>query len=131
MIDITALYLGVIQPPGPFASVTVTDPASGQSVPDQAAQLDTAADRTVLPERIVNQLGLVPVRHIALVGFGGVPALFPVFPVTLVLPTLTPISVEVTAQADEPWILLGRDVLNRYKVLLDGPNSRLTITEGP
>jgi len=34
---------------------------------------------------------------------------------------------EVLAHADEPWILLGRDVLNAHRLLLDGPSLTLEI----
>jgi hypothetical protein len=35
-------------------------------------------------------------------------------------------TVEVLA-ADEPYVLLGRDILNRYRVVLDGPKQKLEI----
>jgi hypothetical protein len=35
---------------------------------------------------------------------------------------LTPITVEAFASREEPHVLLGRDVLNHFRVLLDGPN---------
>ena len=36
-----------------------------------------------------------------------------------------PVSV---AAADEPFVLLGVDVLNHYRILLDGPNLSIEIT---
>ena len=120
-----------VLPPAPFASVSVRTPDGAAAVTNLPAQVDTAADRTVLPQSVVDGLALVPIRQIQLIGFGVVPASFPVYLVTLALPTFAPISVEVTAAAGEPWVLLGRDVLNRYAVTLDGPNLRLTISEGP
>jgi hypothetical protein len=34
---------------------------------------------------------------------------------------LEPVAVEVLASRDEPYVLLGRDVLNARRVVLDGP----------
>jgi predicted aspartyl protease len=130
MSSITTKYLNALNPPAPFASVTVSVPDGSASVPDCAAQIDSAADWTVLPQRIVEQLGLEPVRAIELLGFAGTVTTLPVYLVKLALTSFQSVEVEVTAQADEPWILLGRSVLNRYKVTLDGPSQRLTI-DGP
>lgn len=33
----------------------------------------------------------------------------------------------VVAHAGEQWVLLGRDVLNSYRVLLNGPNAVLEL----
>jgi hypothetical protein len=38
-----------------------------------------------------------------------------------------PMTVEVLAHPAEPFILLGRDVLNHYRILLDGPKLALEI----
>ncbi len=35
--------------------------------------------------------------------------------------------IKVLASAEEPYILLGRDVLNRFRITLDGPNLVLEI----
>jgi hypothetical protein len=33
----------------------------------------------------------------------------------------------VVASSGEPWVLLGRDVLNAHRLLLDGPHLTLEI----
>lgn len=40
---------------------------------------------------------------------------------------LTPHVVKVLASADEPYVLVGRDVLNHFRVTLDGPNLVLDV----
>ena len=129
MTVITAQYKNFVSPPGPFTLVTVGDPSGTQVIPDQVAQVDSAADRTVLPQSCVDRLGLAPIRHIQLAGFGGTPHSYPVFLVLLALPNFSAITLEVVAHPDEPWVLLGRDVMNRYKVLLDGPSLEVSILE--
>lgn len=130
MSAISTRYLSAIHPPGPFAVVTVQSPDGSLSVPDCAAQIDSAADRTVIPQSVIDRLGIMPVRQIPLLGFGGVPTTYSVYEVRVVLPTFMPVTVEAVGEANEPWVLLGRDVLNGYKITLDGPSLKLTI-EGP
>jgi hypothetical protein len=49
------------------------------------------------------------------------------FLVQLGLRQSTPRVIRVVASRDEPYVLLGRDVLNGYRLLLDGPRLRLEI----
>jgi len=37
------------------------------------------------------------------------------------------VTIEVLANRDEPYVLLGRDVLNRHRIVLDGPQLLLDI----
>jgi predicted aspartyl protease len=129
MTAIATRYQHFLSPAAPFAIVAVEDLSGSAQVANCPAHIDTAADWTVLPQSVVDQLGIVPNRTIQLMGFGGVPANYPVFEVRLTLPTFKPIVLEVTAHKDEHWVLLGRDVLNRYKTTLDGPGQMLTIEE--
>jgi hypothetical protein len=91
------------------------------------AQIDTAADRTVIPGGLVARLGLVPLDELPVAGFGGQVLLVPTYLVELAIRTLLPQSIEVLAHAEEPFVLLGRDVLNRHRLLLDGPGQTLEI----
>lgn len=129
MNSIKTTYLSAVSPPGPFVSVGVAKRDGSAVVPNCGAQVDTAADWTVLPQPLADRLGLTPTREVELTGFGGIPSRCPVFEVWVMFPTFQPVLIEVTAKANEPWILLGRDVLNRYQILLDGPALQVTITE--
>jgi predicted aspartyl protease len=129
MSSIKTAYLSAVAPPGPFASVGLASRDGSAVIANCAAQIDTAADRTVVPRRFIEQLGAAPIREVELVGFGGAPVTSAVFEVWLMLPTFQPVLLEVTTDANEPWILLGRDYLNRYKILLDGPSLQVVIEE--
>ncbi len=94
---------------------------------DIPAQLDTAADRTLVPLPILETLGLKPIDDILIGGVGGNEETMPVFAVSLAMFTLPTRTLAVVAHPDEPWILLGRDVLNSYRLLLDGPKLALEI----
>jgi predicted aspartyl protease len=114
-------------PPAPFVLVIVSNPDGTATAPDLPARVDTGADRTVIPNTLVGLLGLPEVGRLVFAGLAGQEIELPVYQVRLVVRDLDPILVEVAASDGEPHVLLGRDVLNRYRVVLDGPNGRLEI----
>ena len=120
-------YISDLRPPAPFVHVTLRKPGGDLELANLPAQVDTGADRTVIPWRLVEALGLVQLDEIRIGSFGGLQQRFPSFAVQLEVRLLKPIVIEVLATEAEVWVLLGRDVLNRYPVLLDGPNLRLEI----
>ena len=63
-------YITQVKPPAPFIYVTLRNPKTGVELHDLPAQLDTAADRTVLPADLVQGLGLLQVGNILTAGLG-------------------------------------------------------------
>jgi hypothetical protein len=120
-------YVTDFAPPAPFVQVVVRKPNTDQASTDVPAQLDCAADRTVIPGRLVDDLELTSVRQIMVEGLGGAVHTLEAFVVHIQIHDLPAISVEVVAHEDESYVLLGRDVLNRLRVVLDGPNRILEI----
>jgi predicted aspartyl protease len=91
--------------------------------------VDTGAFKTVIPANLVASLGLLQVRELPVEGLGGTPVLLPTFLIEIAIDGLATITVEVLASPGEPVVLLGRDVLNRYEISLNGPALILTISE--
>ena len=120
-------YNRQITPSAPFVHITVERPDKGAAVADVPSQLDTAADITVVPASVVETLGLVQLGEVEIMGFGGHITTVPTFLVSLAIRQFEPIIVKVLVNPDEPCVLLGRDVLNQYRVLLDGPRLKLQI----
>ncbi len=77
---------------------------------------------------IAEQLGLIPSRHVHVSGFDGVGASRPVYLIRLVVRDLPEIEVPVIGAWQFRYAILGRDVLNLYRVVFDGPNQRLEIS---
>jgi gag-polyprotein putative aspartyl protease len=96
-------------------------------VHDLPAQVDPAADRTVIPGGLVDRLGLEFVDMIEVAGLGGSAFTVPAYLVELTIRSLSPHQVVAVAHDDEPYVLLGRDILNRYRLVLDGPGLALEI----
>jgi hypothetical protein len=114
-------------PPAPFIHVTLRCAETGREVADVPAQLDCAADRTVIPARFVQDLRLVPLDELRVGGFGGQVFLLPTYRLELNIRSLPARMIEVIAHAEEPFVLLGRDVLNAHRIVLDGPRLALEI----
>ncbi len=114
-------YNQQVSPPAPFIHVTLLCREAGTQRADLPAQLDTAADRTVIPGALVEQLGLVPLDELPVAGFGGQVFLLPTYRVELAIRNLPSAAREVFAHPGEPFVLLGRDVLNHHRIVLDGP----------
>ena len=120
-------YTAHLSPPAPFVSVALTCPATGVRIANQPAQMDTGADRTVLPANLVEALGLVEDGRLFFQGFTGSVAELPLFLVDVSVHDLPPVSIRAVLGEAEPHILLGRDVLNAHHILLDGPDLKLGI----
>jgi clan AA aspartic protease len=115
-------------PPAPVLPVHI----GGLDPHDPAALLrmlvDTGADCTVVPTRIVRSLRLPLVDRVKIQGAGGEPQLANVHAARIRIGTLR-FVVRVVALGHEK--LLGRDVLNRLNLQLDGPAQLLRIAPRP
>ena len=60
-------------------------------------------------------------------GVGGVAQTMATYPVQVTIDNLSPQTVEAVASAGESWILIGRDLLNIHRLVLDGPQQLLEI----
>jgi gag-polyprotein putative aspartyl protease len=120
-------YVEDLTPPAPYVQVRLQNPVTGAEIGAVPAQIDTAADRSLIPESVVQQLSLPQVSAITLGGVGGIQQIMPTYPVNLAIHDLPYRTIEVVASPGESWVLLGRDVLNRYRLVLDGPQLALEI----
>jgi len=116
-------------PPAPFVHVAVAVPGSNDSLTGKPAHLDTGAFKTVIPRRLAEQLNLLPVREVQSEGLDGVVVVLTTFIVEMTIKDLSPVVLEVLAAEGESYILLGRDVLNRYRIVLDGLDQSFVIEE--
>jgi len=121
-------YNTQLRPPAPFVLVAVGDPAGPALVRDLPAQIDTAADRTVLPMAVVEALDLEPIDDVLIGGFGGAQQVVPVYLASVAIQSFPPVTLAALAHAGERWLILGRDVLNNHRLVLDGPGLVLELT---
>jgi predicted aspartyl protease len=111
-------YSSEYSPPAPSLKVKFTRPFSDHSLELQA-KLDTGADITVLPQHAVSELRLVPASRVSVSSFDGQKAWRYTYFVNLSFNGFDYKMVEVIG-AQRRDALLGRDILNRLKTVLDG-----------
>lgn len=117
------LYGRAFDPPAPVVPVRLRAP--GQ--PDAAhadGTIDSGSDLCAIPDRLVAALDLPPVRSVRARGFAGAPVEVPVYRVDLEVDGFAFPRVEALPTA-RPYVLVGRNVLRRLVVRLDGPRELL------
>ena len=119
-------YNQQIQPPAPFVIIRLVNAADGRAFENVPAQVDHGADRSVLPSNLVDDLGLAQMGVAEIGGLGGKVQELPTYVVLVGIHDLPPRPCKVLS-CHEPWVLLGRDILNDHRILLDGPQVSLEI----
>ncbi len=94
------------------------DPVAIQSL------VDTGADCTPIPVDVARRLRLPLVDRVAVEGLGGAIRRAPVYASLVRLPGL---STAARLIAFENEAIVGRDLLNRLAVVMDGPRLRLSV----
>lgn len=119
-------YNQQVQPPAPFIYVTVTAPDQTPRAAAIPALIDTGADLTVVPRRLMTDLELIKFSEIGVGGFRLAAEPTDTFLVKLQIHDWEIEAVEVVL-GDDSYGLLGRDVLNRFLITLNGPALILTL----
>jgi len=121
-------YDSGFSPPAPVADVIVVHPVTGATSGALHGKLDSGADVTVIPDRLVAQLGMTPKGHVWTRGYDGTYSWRPVYYVRLTVEgyDLSAVRCIATDRAD---VLLGRNVLNRFIITLDGKNQTFELKD--
>ena len=114
----------------PFVDVFLMNLGPGPPLLVQA-QLDTGADRTVIPQAVADQLQLRADDDIQYEAVDGSVGTLRTYRLILRVRTFRPIFLTVAASIHESHVLLGRDFSNKYRILLDGRARLLQIDEYP
>jgi predicted aspartyl protease len=104
----------------PVCSIKLTAPATGQSLELQAI-IDTGADSTIIPVQSLNAIGARRVFETALRSQWGERRTVYLYLVDVQIDTLTLPGTYVVGDEIGNEVVLGRNVLNRVRLLLDGP----------
>lgn len=122
-------YFTGVEPPAPYVNLLLSAPGSTRDRLKVPAQIDTGAYKTVIPLALVEPPGLTQVRELRVEGLDGAIVLLDTFLIELTIDGLSPVTVEALTSQAEVVVLLGRDVLNRYRIELNGRALVLTVTQ--
>jgi hypothetical protein len=107
-------------PAAPFLPVRLASLAEHSESITVQAKLDTGADLTALPYALIERLRLMPAGEIEVEGYDSRRATIRAYDVNLEIDQLNVTGLLVIGFAED-YVLLGRDVRNRLRLLLDGP----------
>jgi predicted aspartyl protease len=119
-------YSKNFNPSAPVIEISISAPFSKVSI-SSAAIVDSGADITVIPERIIAQLKLRRVDSLLASGFGKGVMESSVYSVILsIAGILEPKICRILGWNDD-YALIGRDLLNQLITVLNGPNEELQL----
>lgn len=126
-----ASYSNTYFPPAPVFQVKIAVPGESPRGSFQTALIDTGADGTFVPTKFLEKLEL-PIIHLTNVRshLGDRLHRVSVHKVDLILfETILLPNIEVVSDDWGSNIIIGRNVLNKIKIHLDGPNQIVKIIE--
>ncbi len=112
-------------PAAPVVTVELRSPAFPLSryAVRVLALIDTGASGTVIPWSSVDRLNLQQVDQVKARGYDQKDfSLLPVFSAHLTIPGLESLIVRVIPRESDEYAIIGRDVINRWLLELNGPN---------
>ena len=108
-------------PPAPVVDVTIIHPTTDRSSSVLRGKLDSGADITVIPDKIISELEISPKGYVWVQSYDSSYSRRPVYYVSLsvegfILPFIRCITTSSTN------LLLGRNMMNHFVIILDGNN---------
>jgi predicted aspartyl protease len=119
-------YNQQVTPPAPFVYIDCQRPLEPTERLTLPALVDTGADLSTLPSDAIQRLQLVPLDEIPVASYRGETVLAATYLTRMHMGSWTIDTVEIIAGGEE-YAILGRDVLNQFSLVLDGPHSVLEI----
>lgn len=119
-------YVESETPPAPYGLATLAG-FHGDVANDLPVKMDSGADRTVVPTELVKRLKLDEMERREFEGLGGDRVTLSIVRLRIAIRGCRELVVDAAASEGEPQVLLGRDVMNCFRIILDGPNLRLEI----
>lgn len=121
-------YSTDFDPPAAIVGFTVYCPVDHERAASVRGELDSGADISVVPQRLVDELHLMPRRVMIAQGYDGTQNRWATYMVDLEVEGYPVDDVEVIALPCQDAIL-GRDVLNRFIITLNGKELDFDVTD--
>ena len=119
-------YLTDYQPAIPVVEIEFGFPEGALTVGPLTAIIDTGADGSLVPQSIIDQINAPLVDQVRARSHWGEWRIFQVYTLDIRIENLILPAVEVAGDSGQE-VLLGRNVLNHLRLLLDGPGKQTTL----
>lgn len=123
-------YNPKFEPPAPCLEVNLASLLNPRRRATLSALLDTGADTTAIPVSLINTLKLYPVGRLNFEDIKAEPYTVYTYAVRLKVQGLTIPRLEVVSTGLD-FVVLGRDVLNDFYLLLNGPEQTFYMEQTP
>lgn len=122
----TSAYIGspLFDPPAPGCQITIRNSHRSQTLD---ALIDSGAGQTYIPRHLVQDLSLRMVRDVSVSGAAGNDEMEGMYLANIEFLGLRFDAFPVISLRKRPYVIIGRDILNRYKTILSGPTQTVTI----
>ena len=116
-------------PPVPVVEVTFISAADNLHIGPVSAIVDSGADGTLVPQSYLDQINAPSTTDMLIRSQWGEPHQVVMYLVDVRIGNLTLPGIEVVGDTRSEETVLGRDVLNRLQVLLNGPRETVNVLE--
>ncbi len=122
-------YLDTYDPPMPVLEIQLGYPEETLTLGPLTAIVDTGADGTLVPQSLVDEIGAPFVDDVRIRSHWGEWCNTQMFTVDVGIGELRLAAVEVVGDDQDTEIILGRNILNRLRLLLDGPAGQVEVLD--
>lgn len=116
-------------PAAPIVDVTFISAAEQERVGPLTAMIDSGADGTIVPMSYLDEIHAPPTVEMVIRSQWGERRKVLLYLVDVQIGDLLLGGIEVVGDEESDEIVLGRDVLNRLRLFLDGPGETIEISE--
>ena len=124
-------YSDKYYPAAPVVEITLGAPGTSPTLGPLEAFVDTGADATLIPVKHLRQIGARKVDQATLRSQGGERRPVSLYAVAMEISQHRFVAMWVVGDEVGKEIILGRNVLNRLRLLLDGPAAMTEVLNGP
>ncbi|MFT5196642.1 MAG: putative aspartyl protease [Cellvibrionaceae bacterium] len=116
-------------PSAPVIPITIDGYSTDADPITVQALIDSGADGTMLPSRILRRIGASFVDSVHMSGVSGISQSIDQFLVRITIGDTVIGGIEALSVSNQMEAIIGRDVLNQLVVVLDGLASEITISD--
>jgi predicted aspartyl protease len=123
-------YNTTYDPPAPELTATLTGVVHRRPQMRLPTWIDTGSDMTAIPHTAVHRLHLYAVGRMDVEGIDALVTTTEIYTVHLSISGQPAQEMEVVS-TEQPFVILGRDWLQAYYLLLNGPNQNFLLSQTP